>query len=60
MSENIGEVVRVAREDIVKNPEWQLREAECIPCEALSECLQIRRIYATDHACRYQGHSLPN
>ncbi len=26
MSENIGEVVRVARVDIVKNPDWQLRE----------------------------------
>ncbi len=26
MSENIGEVVKVARVDIIKNPEWQLRE----------------------------------
>jgi len=26
VSENIGEVVKVARVDIIKNPEWQLRE----------------------------------
>jgi len=26
VSENIDEVVKVARVDIIKNPEWQLRE----------------------------------